>query len=107
MLLLWFYGVLGDRLTPRGQRASSFAIAAVVGGLTGIALMFVGMLLFAGAAFRAASMGDDALVRSVVDTGNMLIEAGKYGFAVLFVGACASPGASSFLTRRMTTAGLV
>jgi hypothetical protein len=107
MALLWFYGVLGDRLTPRGQRASSFAVAAVAGGLMGIALMFVGMLLFAGAAFRAAKMGNDALVISVVDTGNMLIETGKYGFAVLILATCAAPGATSFLTRRMKTLGVV
>src|SRR6266550_400999 len=47
MALLWFYGVLADRLTARERRASSFAMAAVAGGLMGIALMFVGMLLFA------------------------------------------------------------
>ena len=51
--------------------------------------------------------GLDAVVRSVVDTGNMLIETGKYGFAVLIAATCASPSASSFLTRRMTTTGLV
>src|SRR5205085_2655723 len=66
MALLWFFGVLGARLTPDG-RSSSPAITAVAGGLAGIGLMFIGMLLFAGAAFGAASMGDDALVRSVVD----------------------------------------
>src|SRR4051794_13094694 len=41
MALLWFYGVLGVRLTPRDRCMSSFAIAAVAGGLMGIALMFV------------------------------------------------------------------
>src|SRR5438105_13891074 len=61
MALLWFFGVLGARLTPDG-RPSSVAITAVAGGLAGLGLMFIGMLLFAGAAFRAASMGDDALV---------------------------------------------
>lgn len=107
MALLWFYGVLGIRLAPLDRRASSFAVAAVAGGLMGIALMFVGMLLFAGAAFRAASLGNDALVRSVVDTGNMLIETGKYGFAVLILATCASSGSSSFLTRRMKTLGVI
>jgi len=34
--------------------------------------------------------GLDAVVRSVVDTGNMLIETGKYGFAVLTATTCAS-----------------
>src|SRR2546427_2539335 len=107
MALLWFFGVLGARLASLERQTSPSAIAAVAGGLIGIALMFVGMLLFAGAAFRAVSMGNDALVRSVVDTGNMLIETGKYGFAVLIAATCASPRASSFLTRRMTTTGLV
>jgi hypothetical protein len=107
MAVLWFYGVLAVRLTPRDGRASSFAIAAVAGGVMGIALMFVGMLLFAGAAFRAASMSDDALVRSVVDTGNMLIETGKYGFAVLILATCAAPGATSFLTVRMKAVGVI
>jgi hypothetical protein len=97
--------VLGDRLAAGSPR--SFAIAAVAGGLMGIVLMFVGMLVFSGVAFRATTMGDDALVRSVVDTGNMLIECGKYGFAVLILATCAAPGATSFLTRRMKTLGLV
>jgi hypothetical protein len=107
MALVWFYGVLGARLSPQGRRTSSFAITAAAGGLMGITLMFIGMLLFAGAAFRAASMGDEALVRSVVDTGNMLIETGKYGFAVLILATCAAPGAATFLTRRMKTVGVI
>jgi hypothetical protein len=107
MALLWFFGILGARLTTVHERSSSVAITAVAGGLVGIGLMFIGMLLFAGAAFRAASMGDDALVRSVVDTGNMVIEASKYGFAVLIVATCAATGASSFLSRRMIGAGVI
>src|SRR5437879_3636207 len=51
MALLWFFGVLGARLASLERRTSPSAIAAVAGGLIGIALMFVGMLLFAGAAF--------------------------------------------------------
>src|SRR5436190_351911 len=45
MALLRFYGVLAARLTPREERASSFAVTAVAGGMLGIALMFVGMIL--------------------------------------------------------------
>ena len=107
MLLLWFFGVLGARLANAEGRVSAAVITAVSGGLIGVAFMFIGMLLFSGAAFRAASMGDDALVRSVVDTGNMVIETSKYGFGVLIVFTCAAAGASSFLTRRMMYAGVV
>ena len=46
-------------------------------------------------------------MRSVVDTGNMFIETGKYGFAVLILATCAAPGATSFLTGRMKTSGVV
>ena len=107
MALLWFYGVLSARLTAQDRRKSSCTFAAMAGGVMGIALLFVGMLLFAGAAFRAASLGDDALARSVVDTGNMLIETSKYGFAVLILATCAAPGAASLLTRRMRTMGVL
>jgi hypothetical protein len=107
MAMLWFFGVLGARLGWRDRSDSPLPLIAMLGGVIGIALMFVGMLLFAGAAFRAASMGDQALIRSVVDTGNMLIEASKYGYAVLIVATCASSGAVSFLSRRMRVAGVV
>ena len=37
----------------------------------------------------------------------MLIETGKYGFAVLILGTCVAPGASSFLTSRMKAVGVL
>src|SRR3981081_4280012 len=82
MALLWFFGVLADTLR-RDTQSASYAHAAFAGGLAGTLLVFVGMLLFSGTAFRAAGMADQTLGRATVDTGNMLIETGKYGFAVL------------------------
>jgi hypothetical protein len=106
MALLYFFGSLGAGLNRSDQSGSPLPLAAAIGGVVGVTLMFVGMLLFAGVAFRAASMGDEALVRSVVDTGNMLIETSKYGFAVLILATCASAARSSFLSRRMVVTGV-
>jgi heme-degrading monooxygenase HmoA len=68
--------------------------------------MFVGMATFAGAAFRTAALGDQFVVRAAVDTGNMLIEASKFGFAVLIVATCVGEALPS-LSSRFRTAGLV
>src|SRR5436190_1140496 len=46
MAMLWFVGVLGDAL-----RHSPSSLTAIVGGVVGATLLFIGMLLFAGAAF--------------------------------------------------------
>src|SRR5947209_4997615 len=61
MALLWFFGILGDAIRRNDEGGPSLSLVAVLGGLIGIALMFVGMLLFSGAAFKAANMGDPAL----------------------------------------------
>src|SRR5580765_2429387 len=89
MALLWFFGVLAETLT-RYTGAPALAHAAVIGGVVGTLLMFAWMLLFRGPAFRAAGLSDQTLVRATVDTGNMLIETGKYGFAVLIAATCAA-----------------
>ena len=107
MALLWFFGILGDAIRRNDEGGPSLALVAVLGGLTGIALMFIGMLLFSGAAFKAANMGDPALVRETVDTGNMVIETSKYGFAVLILATCASLGRHPFLSHRMILSGLI
>jgi hypothetical protein len=70
--------------------------------------MFIGMLLFSGTAFRAAAMGDQSLVRATVDTGNMLIETSKFGFAVLIAATCASASRGHrLLSRRMIVTGVL
>src|SRR5256885_11980966 len=56
MALLWFLGLLNDALR-RHTPSASYAHAAFAGGLAGTLLIFVGMLLFSGTAFRAAGMG--------------------------------------------------
>lgn len=106
MALLWFFGVLAETLA-RHTGAPAFARAAAVGGVVGTLLIFVGMLLFSGTAFRAAGMGDQAVIRATVDTGNMLIETGKYGFAVLIAATCASLSRTDLLSRRMVLTGAI
>jgi hypothetical protein len=105
MALLWFFGVLANTLR-RDTQSASYAHAAFAGGLAGTLLVFVGMLLFSGTAFRAAGMADQTLVRATVDTGNMLIETGKYGFAVLILATCAAASHSNLLSRRMILIGV-
>jgi hypothetical protein len=104
MALLWFFGVLAARLHQLDDGAS---FAAVAGGGAGITLLFVGILIFGGTAFRAASMGDPSVVRVAVDTGNMFIESSKYGFAVLIVAICAAATRVELLSRRAVIAGYV
>jgi hypothetical protein len=52
------------------------------------------MVAFAGVAFRAAAGGDLLVVRTSVDTGNMLIEVSKFAFAAFISAIClgVSPG---------------
>jgi hypothetical protein len=107
MALLWFLGILGDTLRRNDDRAPSLALVAVLGGVVGVALTFIGMLVFSGAAFEAAGMGDHALIRAAVDTGNMLIETGKYGFTVLILATCASASRVGLLSRRMVVTGVL
>jgi hypothetical protein len=107
MALLWFFGILGDAIRRNDEAGPSLSLVAMLGGLMGIALIFVGMVLFSGAAFKAASMGDPALIRATVDTGNMIIEASKYGFAVLILATCTSSGRHRFVSHRMMLSGLI
>src|SRR5438270_764548 len=91
MALIWFTGVVGWWLQPEDGGARTPApLIAVAGGVIAVGLMFVGMLIFAGVAFRTAGMHSAGSVRVAVDTGNMLIEASKYGIAVLITAACAT-----------------
>jgi hypothetical protein len=106
MALLWFFGVLAETFA-RHTGAPALGHAAVLGGVVGTLLMFVGMLLFSGTAFRAAGTGDQTLIRATVDTGNMLIESGKYGFAVLIAATCVALFGTAVLSRRMVLSGAV
>jgi hypothetical protein len=107
MALLWFFGMLAPRLARDDKAGTSLTWAAMAGGCVGITLIFVGILIFGGTAFRAAAMGDPAIVRAAVDTGNMFIEASKYGFAVLIFATCAASSANASLSRRTVMAGVV
>jgi len=92
MTLIWFIGVVGCWLQAYARGAlTPTPLIAVAGGVIAVTLMFVGMLLFAGVAFRTARMHSAGSVRVAVDTGNMLIEASKYGIAVLITAGCATP----------------
>src|SRR4051794_26048604 len=101
MAMLWFVGLLADAL-----RQSPSSWIAALGGIAGTTLLFIGMLLFAGTAFTAARLGDAPLVRSVVDTGNMVIEASKFGFAVLIAATCAANPDRQLVSPRMARVGL-
>jgi hypothetical protein len=104
MALVWFIGVLGGALRRHEDPGAPLSLAAVAGGVVGVILLLVGMLVFSGVTFRAASMGNAAVVRAAVDSGNMLIEASKYGFAVLILATCAAKG---LVSPRFAAAGVV
>jgi hypothetical protein len=106
MALLWFIGVIAASLRRHEPAANSaLSTVALAGGLAGALLMFVGMVLFDGAAFRAAGLGDQTVVRASVDTGNLLIETSKFGFAVLIFATCATRATSGRLPERLVAAG--
>lgn len=107
MALIWFLGMLAQRLQHGDDAPTSLTWAAMTGGAVGITLTFVGILIFSGTAFRAAAMGDPAVVRAAVDTGNMFIESSKYGFAVLIFATCAASTRNASLSRRTVWAGVV
>jgi hypothetical protein len=104
--LIWFVGCVASAVRESDAPASPRPAIVLGGGLAATVLIFVGMVSFAGAAFRTAGLGDQFVVRAAVDTGNMLIEASKFGFAVLIVAMCTGQ-ALSFLSSRFRTVGLV
>ena len=89
MAYLWFLGGVRDYLRARG--ADGLGVAACAGGVFAITVMLLGMAMFSGVAFVAARLGDPPLVRALTDTGNIVIETSKFGFAV-FVLAVSSSG---------------
>jgi hypothetical protein len=107
MALLWFVGVLTSTLRSHEPADSPRSAIALGGGVAGVLLIFVGMVVFGGAAFRTARMGDQFVVRAAVDTGNMLIEGSKFALAVLIFATCGTGLTGSRLSRRFVTAGRV
>lgn len=107
MALLWFVGVVSGWLrSQESERGTPESAAAIAGGVMGMSLMLVGMLIFSGVAFRAVAMNSPASVRVAVDTGNMLIEASKYGIAVLLLAVCAGGKRRATLPRWMLISGV-
>jgi hypothetical protein len=86
--LLWFVSCIATTLRKSEAPDNPNSTVALTAGLAAILLLFVGMVLFSGAAFNAAEMCDHAVVRAAVDTGSMLIEASKFAFAALIVVTC-------------------
>ena len=107
MALLWFVGVLTATLRSYELADSARPAIALAGGVAGVMLIFVGMVLFSGIAFKVAEMGDHFVVRAAVDTGNMLIEGSKFAFAVLIFATCGPGLMGSRLSPKFVTAGQV
>ena len=105
--LLWFVAVVAASIRDADSANDAAAIAATVGGSVALVFMFAGMLLFNGVAFKAVAIGAPAVVRAAVDTGNMVIESSKLGFAVLILAVCAPTGSRSPVSPFMRRAGQV
>jgi len=102
---LWFLGAVDDFLRARGT--AGYAGAAAAGGVFAIVVVLVGMVMFGGVAFVAAGLGDDAVVRALTDTGNMVIETSKFGFAVLVLAVSRSGATNGVLPRWLLALGAV
>jgi hypothetical protein len=86
--LVWFVSCIATALRNSEAPGDPNSTVALATGLAAALLLFVGMVLFSGAAFKAAEMGDQGVVRAAVDTGSMLIEASKFAFAALIFVTC-------------------
>src|SRR5437870_11252820 len=78
---LWFLGSVWRHLTTGTPDQTGLAIAACGGGLLAVTLTLLGMAMFSGVAFKAAALGDPALVRALTDAGNTAIDSAKFGLA--------------------------
>jgi len=103
--LLWFIGVVAAMVRRHDSADSASSTVALAGGLAGVLLMFVGMVVFSGAAFRVAGLGNQVVVRAFVDTGNILMETSKFGLAVLIFATCQAGAMSGCLPKRAVAAG--
>jgi hypothetical protein len=86
--IVWFLGSLREFLASDGELA--MATTSVAGGLFATVMLLAGMAVPTAAALTAARMNDPAVVRMAIDSGNVLVEASKFGLAVLVLGtSCA------------------
>jgi hypothetical protein len=107
LLLLWFLAGVAMIVRAVDGRNGGSSLSIALGGGFGVTVLYVGMLLFNGVAFRAASMHEPGVVRAAVDTGNMLIEASKFGFAMVLLATCGASSTHQFMSRRLRRAGWV
>ena len=103
---LWFLGSVWRHLTTRTRDQTGLAITACSGGLLAVTLTLLGMAMFSGVAFKAAALGDPALVRALTDAGNTAIDSAKFGLAAFLLATCRSGAASGVLPRWLVGAGV-
>src|SRR2546429_435820 len=103
---LWFLGSVWRHLTTGTRDQTGLAIAACGGGLLAVTLTLLGMAMFSGVAFKAAALGDPALVRALTDAGNTAIDTAKFGLAAFLLAPCRSGAASGVLPRWLVGAGV-
>jgi len=103
---LWFLGSVWRHLTTGTRDQTGLAIAACGGGLLAVTLTLLGMAMFSGVAFKAAALGDPALVRALTDAGNTAIDTAKFGLAAFLLATCRSGAASGVLPRWLVGAGV-
>src|SRR5437763_2042350 len=103
---LWFLGSVWRHLTATPRDQTGLAITACSGGLLAVPLTLVGMAMFSGVAFKAAALGDPALVRALTDAGNTAIDTAKFGLAAFLLATCRSAAASGVLPRWLVGAGV-
>src|SRR5438093_2392272 len=103
---LWFLGSVWRHLTTGTRDQTGLAIAACGGGLLAVTLTLLGSAIFSGVAFKAAALGDPALVRALTSARHTALDGAQFGLAAFLLATCRSGAASGVLPRWLVGSGV-
>ena len=103
---VFWLGALRSYLRGRSDDGGA-AVAAVGGGLIGVALTMVGSAVVAATVFKVAKVGNLTLNRALFDTFGSMFSIAGFGFAVLIGAASLSGARGGALPGWLTGTGLV
>ena len=104
-LFLFWAGALRSRLEAAGRTAMTNVFFG--GAVASATLNLVGVAIFAGTAFEAASLGDDVLNRALFDIGTDVLAISGFAVATFFAAASLAAAGTGALPRWAVSTGLV